>query len=151
MKCEIKKIHHSGISVRDLQESVKFYEEYFGFKKLGGTYLEVEEEGHMKGVKIKIAFLKAGDDELELLEYVAPKEKKKIDFNPWDTGVQHVSFKTTHVRDFYEKNKDSLVFLTVPVDYKTDEIDTTWTYLKDPNGSIIELSEDRMVRGYWTR
>lgn len=96
----------------------------------------------MKGFRIKIPFLKAGDDELDPLEYVIQK-KKKIDFNPWHTGMRHVSFKTTHVRDFYERNKDSLVFLTVPVDYKTAEIDTTWTYVKDPNGTILELSDHR--------
>jgi hypothetical protein len=101
--------------------------------------------------EIKISFLKAGEDELELLEYTNPKKKKSPDFNPWDAGVRHVSFKTTRIRDFYEQNRNSLTFLTSPVDYKTDEIDTTWTYVKDPNGTILELSEDRKPRGYWKK
>ena len=144
----VKKIHHSGITVKNLAESVKFYEEYFGLKKVGECEVGVEQDGHMKGVKIKVAFLKAGDDELELLEYINPKRKRRFAFNPWDPGVQHVSFKAENVRGFYNEHRNSLTFLTPPVDYKSEEIDTTWTYLKDPNGTILELSEDFKVRAY---
>ena len=144
----VKQIHHSGITIEDTDESVAFYENVFGFKKLGECDLSVDVEGEMKGVRIRISFLKSGEGELELLQYLSPSNRKKLDMNPWDTGAQHVSFKVTNIRELYEKNKDTVHFLTPPVDYKTDEIDTTWTYLKDPNGSIIELSEDHGERGY---
>jgi len=144
----VTKIHHSGITVKNLDESVRFYEDVFGFKKIGGVDLRVEEEGDMKGVYIKIAFLKVGKDDLELLEYTEPKKKQDFYFHPWDTGVQHISFSVNNVKEFYEKYKDSIKFLTPPVDYITDEIDTTWTYLKDPNGSILELSEDHKERKF---
>ena len=151
MQCEIVKVHHTGITVRDLEESVRFYEQYFGFRTIGGCDTAVEQDGRMKGSSIRIAFLRAGDEELELLQYTHPRGKKKSDFNPWDAGVQHVSFKTTGIRDFYEQNRDSLEFLTPPVDYTSEEIDTTWTYLKDPNGTLLELSEDRKPRDYWKK
>jgi hypothetical protein len=57
--------------------------------------------------------------------------------NPWDPGTQHISFKVNRILKFYEEYKDTLEFLTPPVDYKTEGIDTTWTYLKDPNGMIL--------------
>lgn len=142
----VQKIHHTGITVKNLEESIKFYEEVFGFKLIGGVDLDVDAEGIMKGVKIKIAFLKAGEDDLELLEYVQSKDKKIVDMNPWDPGVQHLSFKVTDVRGFYKKHKNWITFLVPPVDFKTKEIDTTWTYLKDPNGTLLELSEDHKER-----
>ncbi len=144
----VKKIHHSGITVRNLEESVQFYESVFGFRKIGGVELTVNEEGDMKGVHIHIAFLKAGEDDLELLEYVQPQAKKVLELNPWDSGVQHLSFKVDKIWEFYSKYKDSIKFLTPPVDYISEEIDTTWTYLKDPNGAILELSEDHKERKF---
>jgi catechol 2,3-dioxygenase-like lactoylglutathione lyase family enzyme len=142
----VQKIHHSGITVKNTEESVAFYEKVFGFRKIGGVEIEVDEEGDMKGVRIKITFLKAGDADLELLEYLEPKGAKPLDQNPWNPGSQHVSLRVTKVREFFAKYRDSVQFLTQPVDYKSDEIDTTWTYLKDPNGTILELSEDHMER-----
>lgn len=106
----VQKIHHTGITVKNLEESIKFYEEVFGFKLIGGVDLDVGAEGIMKGVKIKIAFLKAGEDDLELLEYVQSKDKKIVDMNPWDPGVQHLSFKVTDVRGFIKNIKTGLHF-----------------------------------------
>jgi len=148
MKGFVTKIHHSGITVKNLEESVRFYEDVFGFKKIGSADLRVDEEGGMKGVYIKIAFLMAGEDDLELLEYIEPKHKQELLFHPWDPGVQHISFMVDNIKKFYETYKDSIKFLTPPIDYITDEIDTTWTYLKDPNGSILELSEDHKERKF---
>jgi len=144
----VNQIHHGGITVRDTDESIAFYENVFGFKKMGECDLSVDTEGGMKGVRIRISFLKAGDGELEILQYLSPSDRKQIDANPWDTGAQHLSFKVSNVRELYEKHRDTVHFLTPPVDYKAEGIDTTWTYLKDPNGAIIELSEDHGERGY---
>ena len=142
----VQQIHHSGITVRNMEESVKFYGDVLGFKRIGGVDLEVDAEGGMKGVKMIISFLKAGEADLELIEYLHPEDKKVIEMNPWDPGVQHLSFKVSDVRGIYDKYKDSINFLTPPVDFVSDEIDTTWTYLKDPNGTILELSEDHKQR-----
>ena len=60
----VQQIHHSGITVKNMQESIKFYADVFRFKKIGGFDLNVDEEGGMKGVKMIIAFLKAGDADL---------------------------------------------------------------------------------------
>ena len=150
MENVVQQIHHSGITVKNLDESIKFYGDVFGFKKIGGVDINVKEEGRMKGVKMNIAFLKAGDADLELIEYLHPKEKKTIERNPWNTGAQHISFKVSDIWGFYNKYKNSIKFLTSPVDFISDEIDTTWTYLKDPNGTILELSEDHKKRSFKT-
>jgi catechol 2,3-dioxygenase-like lactoylglutathione lyase family enzyme len=144
----VKEIHHTGITVRNLEESVAFYDRVFGFKHVGGCELKVDQEGEMEGVQINIAFLQAGDDSFELLEYAHPKTSKYIEQNPWQPGVQHVSFKISDIRSFYDKHKDSVHFLSAPIDYRTEGIDTTWVYLRDINGTLIELSQDHMERSY---
>lgn len=150
MKDIVKQIHHTGVTVRDLDESIAFYEEVFGFKHVGGCDLTVEDEGEMKGVQIKIAFLQAGEDSFELLEYLSPKTDKRVEQNPWQPGAQHVSFKVSDIWGIYEKNRDAVHFMSAPIDYMTEGIDTTWVYLRDPNGTLLELSEDHMEREYKT-
>jgi catechol 2,3-dioxygenase-like lactoylglutathione lyase family enzyme len=147
----VNKIHHTGITVRSLDESIEFYREIFGFKHIGGCDLTVEREGGLKGVHINIAFLQAGEDTFELLEYQNPKTDKKVEQDPWQPGAQHVSFKVTDIYSFYERNKNRVQFMSPPIDYKTEGIDTTWTYLRDPNGTLLELSEDHGERQFKSR
>jgi len=144
----VTEIHHTGITVRNLDESIAFYGKVFGFTHVGGCELTVDQEGEMKGVQIKIAFLEAGEDSFELLEYIHPKNSKGVEQNPWQPGAQHVSFKVSDIRAFYNRHKDSVHFMSEPIDYKTEGIDTTWVYLRDINGTLIELSEDHEVREY---
>ena len=56
----VQQIHHSGVTVRNMEESLKFYGDVFGFKKIGGVNLDVDTEGRMKGVRMTISFLKTG-------------------------------------------------------------------------------------------
>ena len=60
---ELKRVDHVGIAVKNLDESVQFYES-LGFKATG--YEVVAEQ------KVKVAFLPCGDSELELLESTEP-------------------------------------------------------------------------------
>jgi catechol 2,3-dioxygenase-like lactoylglutathione lyase family enzyme len=142
----VTKIHHTGVTVRSLDESIAFYNEIFGFEHIGGCDLTVDREGGLKGICIKIAFLQAGEDTLELLEYQNPKTDKQVEQDPWQPGAQHVSFKVSDIHGFYEKNKQRVQFMSPPIDYKAEGIDTTWTYLRDPNGTLLELSEDHEER-----
>jgi len=146
----VKQIHHTGITVRNLEESIAFYKKVFGFEHVGGCDLTVEAEGEMKGVQIRIAFLRAGEDSVELLEYLKPKTVDTVKQVPWRPGSQHVSFKVSDIWGIYERNRDEVNFMSAPIDYKSEEIDTTWVYLWDPNGTILELSEDHMERQFTT-
>ncbi len=136
----IKKIHHSQITVKNLEESIIF------FKKLGlrfnGTAVQrVNQKGRLKSAEMRIAFFKAGDDTLELIEYINPKPKKRNELDPWDTGAQHVCFEVDDITKLYQDLKGVVKFYSPPIAHKTDEIDVTWTYFKDSNGSIIEIIE----------
>lgn len=61
---KLDRIDHIGVAVKNLDESVKFYEESIGLKAKG---FEVVEEQ-----KVKVAFMPCGDSELELLESTEP-------------------------------------------------------------------------------
>ena len=61
---ELTNIEHIGIAVKDLDESIKFYENVFGLK-----CYTVEE---IKDQKVKTAFFQVGETKIELLESTEP-------------------------------------------------------------------------------
>lgn len=137
----IKGIHHSEITVKDLNKSVEFYQKTLGLTLAGKIEQHVTQEGGLQGAKMKIALLQVGEGTLELIQYLNPKGKE-AGLNPWDGGAQHVAFEVVDIRKMYDDLKEKGVnFLSPPIDYKEKDIDATWTYFKDPDGGLIELLE----------
>jgi len=137
----VERIDHCEITVRDLDKSIKFYKDVLGVKLKGKAEQTVTQEGGFKGVKMKLAFLEGNGITFELIEYINPKGKE-ANLNPWDIGAQHVAFEVKKLRNMYEKLKNKGVnFLSPPIIHKTEDFDVTWTYLKDPDGALLEILE----------
>ena len=141
----VANINHCSITVRSIEESVRFYEKYFGLKKVSEFDLTVDAEGSLKGVSFKAVYLKAGEDSFELIEYQNKKADKGNDLNSWDIGSSHIAFSFDGIVEFYNRFKDEITFLSSPIHSITEGLDATWIYLRDPNGTIIELSEDHLA------
>ena len=145
MNNQLVNLDHCSITVRNLDESVKFYEKYLGLKKIGNFELTIDAEGDLKGVKMKIAFMKAGDGNFELIEYVDKDLSVKLgEIYPWHIGAQHIAFQIDKVEEFYNKYKNEIQFISLPIHSVAKDLDVTWTYFKDPNGALIEVSEDHL-------
>jgi catechol 2,3-dioxygenase-like lactoylglutathione lyase family enzyme len=127
-----------------MEESLKFYEEYFGMKKAKEYVVTVDADGTLKGVTFKAVYLDAHANAFELIQYTNRPPEAQNELNSWDVGATHIAFNFTGIQDFYEKHKDKIRFLSAPIRSVDKGLDTTWTYLKDPNGMIIELSEDHL-------
>jgi catechol 2,3-dioxygenase-like lactoylglutathione lyase family enzyme len=139
-----RKVNHSSITVRNLEESLRFYETYFGMKKEKEFVVTVDAEGTLKGVTFRAVYLNAESSAFELIEYVNKKPGKQNELNSWDAGAAHIAINFSGIQEFYEKYKDEIRFLSAPIRSVDKGLDTTWLYLKDPNGMIIELSEDHL-------
>ena len=61
---ELTKIEHIGIAVKNLEESVKFYENVLGLKCYA---IEIVEDQ-----QVRTAFFQIGDSKIELLESTQP-------------------------------------------------------------------------------
>lgn len=82
MNC--KHVDHIGIAVKNLDESIKFYEEVLGLKCYA-----IEE---VKEQKVRTAFFKAGDTKIELLESTAPDGAIARFIEKKGEGIQHIAF-----------------------------------------------------------
>jgi methylmalonyl-CoA/ethylmalonyl-CoA epimerase len=85
--CMLQRIDHIGIAVENLDETVAFYREVMG--------LEVSSTEVFNGMKI--AFLRVGDSELELLEDLTPDGVIARHVAKRGEGIQHVAYRVDNI------------------------------------------------------
>ena len=95
---KLDRIDHIGVAVKNLDESVKFYEESIGLKAKG---FEVVEEQ-----KVKVAFMPCGDSELELLESTEPDGPIARFIEKNGPGIQHIAIRVDDIDKALEELKD---------------------------------------------
>jgi catechol 2,3-dioxygenase-like lactoylglutathione lyase family enzyme len=131
-------VHHTGITVSDLDRSVAFYE------RLGFEVAErIEEEGEevergvgVPGAKLRVAMLEGPNSRLELIEYLQPSDGPAPHPNN-GIGAAHVCLEVEDVdAAVAELREQGIQFLTEPI---THEAGIRWVYAKDPDGITAEL------------
>jgi lactoylglutathione lyase len=121
----IKKIEHIGIRVKDLERSVSFYSNVLGFMVRGRM--------ENKTTGLKIAFVRVGDSEIELLQYPDQGEE------PLPAGViAHIAFRVDAIEDVLARLMEAGVELR---DQQPREVfgDTKIAFFYGPDGEVLEL------------
>ena len=85
----LKKIHHVGIVVDDLEKAMKFWRDLLGLALVKTAV--VQDQG------VKAALLKAGESEIELLQPLAPESGVGRFLSRRGGGLHHVCFETEDV------------------------------------------------------
>jgi methylmalonyl-CoA/ethylmalonyl-CoA epimerase len=83
----LQQIDHIGIAVRNLGETIAFYRDVMG--------LEVSSTELFNGMKI--AFLRIGDSEIELLEDMTPNGAIARHIAKRGEGLQHVAYRVSNI------------------------------------------------------
>lgn len=86
---------HTGITVSNLERSLAFWRDVLGFELSHRAHQTGELAAEITGVpgaEISLAVLKTPTGhKIELLEYLAPTERKRVDPRPCDVGSVHVA------------------------------------------------------------
>jgi len=85
---------HTGLTVASLDRSLTFWRDVLGFELSHRAHHTGELASEVTGVpgaEISIAVLKAPGHRIELLEYHAPSDRKRVDLRPCDVGSVHVA------------------------------------------------------------
>jgi glyoxylase I family protein len=85
---------HTGITVTNLDRSLVFWRDVLGFElshRAHHTGDLASEVTGVPGAEISIAVLKAPGHRIELLEYLAPVDRKRAELRPCDVGSVHVA------------------------------------------------------------
>lgn len=142
----MRRIHHLGITVADLDRSLAFYRDLLGLRVLDLS--DGEQVGSIIGVQgatARIADLDAGGGQLlELLDYEpAPPAPPR---GPDAAGTVHVSFEVADLEAALGRlARAGFPTMGEPTRLAGGGIwqDCVIAYLRDPDGVIVELIEHR--------
>jgi methylmalonyl-CoA/ethylmalonyl-CoA epimerase len=125
------KHHHGGISVPDLEASIRWYAEVLDF--------EVEQRLEIPAIPAKVAMLRRGDLRLELFEVPGaqplPEERRHPNLDLRTHGNKHLAFA---IKDLDSAERE----------LKSRGADIVWVrrfefganiFLRDNSGNLIEL------------
>jgi catechol 2,3-dioxygenase-like lactoylglutathione lyase family enzyme len=144
----VKALHHVGITVRDLEASIRFYHDVLGleFSNEPSPWFDGEELASAVGVPgaiLRQVSLRAGDTTLELLEYRNPPSTTTSPLKPNDRGASHIAF----LVDDIEAKKAELEARGIEFYSSVNVVDEgvlagwRWVYFEDPDGYPLELVE----------
>ncbi len=129
---KLNNIDHIAIAVKDLDKSIKLYEELFGLK----CYLieEVEDQ------KVKTAFFKLGDVKLELLEANDPQSPIAKFIEKRGEGMHHIAYLVDDVKASLEELEGNGVQL-IDKHPRTgaENFDIAFLHPKSTSGVLTEL------------
>ena len=128
------KIDHVGIAVKNLEESLDFYESILGIKALGTE--EVAEQ------KVKVAFLPCGDSELELLESTSEDGPVARYIEKNGEGVQHIAIRVDNIESALAELKERGIRLIDETPrYGAGGASIAFVHPKATNGVLLELCQ----------
>lgn len=139
------KLHHCGITVTDLDRSIRFYEEVCGAERDWETQSAGEEASRLTrvlGTDMRIVQMRLPSGGIELFEFRSPSGNP---YEMWlnDVGSSHLCLQV----DDIEVANDHLQRLGVKCWYPPQTVETGPTegqrflFFEDPDGYPIELLE----------
>ena len=144
----MRRIHHTGIIVSDLERSIDFYMDVLGLEMLTEP-TPVNDDPKLgdglgvPGAALRMVTFSVGEDVLELLEYSAPPSPIDAPLPQNALGSHHVAF----LVDDIEAKVDELEAKGVRFFSRPNHIDEgvlagwRWAYFTDPDGITLELVE----------
>src|SRR6476661_7792391 len=94
----MKKLSHVSIAVEDVDEAVKYYRDVLG--------LEVTRTVTLDDRQLKIAFIKIGETELELMQPLNTDNTVRRFLDRWGAGLHHICFEVDDVAGSMEDLKN---------------------------------------------
>ena len=128
------KVDHIGIAVKNLDETLKFYQDVLGLEVQGTEVVDEQ--------KVRVAFLPIGDTEVELLESTSEDGPiaKFIERN--GEGVQHIAFKVDNIEEAIEyMQSKGMKMIDEKPRYGAGGAKIAFVHPKSSHRVLVELSE----------
>ena len=144
---------HAGITVSNLERSLEFWQNVLGFEFSHRAHQTSEMASEITGVagaELKLAVVKApGGHKIELLEYLAPADRKKVDVRPCDVGSVHIAFTVDNLDAVLQKIAASgWKAAGKPQTLKSGpNAGKRVIYVRDPDGTTIEFMQQEETEG----
>ena len=138
---------HTGITVSNLERSLAFWRDVLGFELSHTAHQKGElaqEITGVEGAEIKLAVLKtAGGHKIELLEYLAPADRKPANLRPCDLGCVHLALLVEDLNAALDRIAGSgwKAAGQPQILTKGPNAGKRVVYVRDPDGTTIEFMQ----------
>lgn len=132
-------IHHTGMTVSDLERSIAFYE-LFGYEVAARLQEQGEEVDRGTGVDaahLDVAVLERGPARLELIQYLSPDGAAPAHRTNHAIGCAHICLQVDDIDEaIAELSAKGIEFQSEPIYHESG---IRWVYCRDPDGITAEL------------
>jgi catechol 2,3-dioxygenase-like lactoylglutathione lyase family enzyme len=153
MKQPVRAQSHVGITVRDLDRSVRFYHDLIGLEIVTepSPWFDGPELGHgvgVPGAALRQVCLRLGGTMIELLEYRTPPSPTERPLLSHSIGASHIAFQVDDIRAAKAELEDAGVAFYSDINVVDDGVlaGWRWVYFADPDGYPLELVENAYPR-----
>ncbi|CAK7040904.1 methylmalonyl-CoA epimerase [Tissierella sp. P1] len=130
----VGKVDHIGIAVKNLDETLKFYEDILGMKCVDKEVVEEQ--------KVKVAFLPIGDTEVELLESTEEDGPIAKFIEKKGEGIQHIAYRVDDIEKAIEELKEKgIKMIDEKPRYGAGGAKIAFLHPKSTFGVLIELCQ----------
>jgi methylmalonyl-CoA/ethylmalonyl-CoA epimerase len=130
---QIKKINHVAIVVRDIEESLKFWESAMG--------LELHHVEDVPSQASKVAFIPIGDSEIELVQPTTEDSGMAAYLEKRGEGMHHLCVEVDDIEAKMQELKDAGVRLINDVPQVLPGRKMAFIHPKSASGVLVELYE----------
>ncbi|MDX8291061.1 methylmalonyl-CoA epimerase [Metabacillus indicus] len=132
----VKKVDHIGVAVHSIEEVLPFYQETLGLKLEGME--TVEEQG------VKVAFLKAGETKIELLEPVSKESAVARFIEKRGEGIHHLALAVDDIKMRIQELKEhGIKMIDETPRNGAGGASIAFLHPKAANGVLVELCEKK--------
>lgn len=125
------KIHHVALAVKNLDQSIQWYQNMFGCEK----DFSYDKDG------MKFVIIRKDDVKLELFQFEnmteLPEYSKEVTTDLHVIGTKHIALQTDNLKERVEELQQKGVQFVTEID--TAAAGGKYIFLKDCNGLLIEL------------
>jgi catechol 2,3-dioxygenase-like lactoylglutathione lyase family enzyme len=146
----VRAVGTAGYTVSDLDRAVDFFSRVLTFEKVSEVEVHGEDYERLQGVfglRMRVARLRLGDEQIELTQYLAPEGRPlPADARSNDRSFQHVAIIVSDMEKAYARLREHKVrhASTGPQrlpDWNKDAGGIEAFYFKDPDGHALEILE----------
>jgi catechol 2,3-dioxygenase-like lactoylglutathione lyase family enzyme len=146
----VRAVESVGMTVADVDRSIRFYSKVLSFEKVSDIELQGSDYEHLEGVfglRMRVVAMRLGEESIELTEYLTPQGRPvPSDSHSNDRWFQHIAIITSDMDRAYAWLRENRVQQvssgpqTLP-DYIKSAAGIRAFYFEDPDGHPLEILE----------
>ena len=140
----VVRVAHTGITVSDIDRAVRFFRDVLGMPVTEPVFMDDPVMEGCTGVAeaaMHVAFVELPGHKIELLQYVRPLQRTRLELRPCDAGHMHISLQVKGIDDVVRRMSEAGFRAAGPIQFLDVEGGFRLIYTYGFDGLVIELMD----------